>query len=122
MVQEKPKELEEQKQEEEQPEVVDKEATAQEKPKEPEEQKEEEEQPEVVEIIDLTVDDLKPKQYEIDQRAGKMVQALAREDLVSHAPKLLKKGAGGRIKYSSPKSDWKQNKTWEFTQIQVSIC
>ena len=93
------------------------------RPEESEEEKKEEteEAQPAVEIIDLTVEDLKPLQCELDQKAGKLVQALAREGMENEGPKPLKKGEGGRIKYSSPKSDWQASKTWEFTQIQVLV-
>ncbi len=86
-----------------------------------EETDKQEKEPDFVEIIDLTVDDLKPFQYEMDQKAGKMVATLSSESLAVGAPKPLKKGEGGRIKYSAPKPDWKASKTWEFTQIQVLV-
>jgi len=86
-----------------------------------EETDKQEKQPGFVEIIDLTVDDLKPLQYEMDQKAGKMVATLASESLADGAPKQLKKGEGGRIKHSAPKPDWKVSKIWEFTQIQVLV-
>ena len=72
-------------------------------------------------IIDLTVDDLKDYEINLDTTEGKFLVKLGSNELRKEAPKIISRGAGGRIKFDNPTPEWQSSKTWEFIQIQSLV-
>lgn len=65
-----------------------------------------------IDIIDLTVEDLKDFEKDIDTQQSKMVAALTTTaGIDTKCPKEQPQQNGGQIKFSKPEQDWKVTKT-----------
>ena len=75
------------------------------------------------EIIDLTVDDLRPVEEQINNTQGIMVAYLVKDDVSTKGPKVTRKSTGSNLVFGKPsETEWATNKNWEFAQLQGLVA